>query len=72
MKIKTSGIIVSAIMAVAVIGAILTLGETNTFESGKYAVNSQEVSTNLQNDEPILIVDIRTANEYQAGHRVYR
>ena len=68
MKIKTSGLVVSAIMAVAVIGVILTLGQTDAFELDKYAVDSQEVFTNLQNDEPVLIVDIRTANEYRAGH----
>lgn len=68
MKIKTSGLVVSAIMAVAVIGVILTLGQTDAFELNKYAVSSQEVFTNLQNDEPVLIVDIRSANEYQAGH----
>ena len=70
MKIKTMGLAASAIIAVVVIGSIITFGQINTFVPtlDEYAVNSQEVFTKLQNNESVLIVDIRTVEQFQEGH----
>ena len=68
MQTKNIGIIASIIIGVAIISAI-TVG-TNTSENSidKYAVNLETVNTLLQNQGHVLVVDIRTAEQYQSGH----
>jgi len=69
-KPKNIGIIVSVIIGIAIIGTI-TLNQNFTQESiDKYAVNSETVNVLLENKEHVLVVDIRTAEEYQSGHLV--
>ena len=70
MKVKAVGLTASAIMIVVIIGGIVTLGQTNTFTLtlDKYAVSSQDIFTKLQNNESVLVVDIRTVEQFQEGH----
>jgi len=68
MKQKYIGIIVSIIIGVTIIGTI-TLEQNSTPNSlEKYAVNSETLDVLLGNSERVLVVDIRTAEEYQTGH----
>ncbi len=68
MQPKNIGIIVSVIIGITIIGT-MTLNQNFTQESiDKYAVNSETVNVLLENKEHVLVVDIRTAEEYQSGH----
>ena len=68
MKPKNIGIIASIIIGVAVISTILVGTNTTQTDIDKYAVNVDTVKVLLQNSERVLVVDIRTAEEYQSGH----
>ena len=68
MKPKNIGIITSIIIGVAVISTILVGTNTTQTDIDKYAVNVDTVKVLLQNSERVLVVDIRTAEEYQSGH----
>jgi len=68
MQPKNIGIIISVILGITIIGTI-TLGENLTQDSvEKHAVNSETLNVLLENKEHVLVVDIRTAEEYQSGH----
>ena len=68
MQYKGAGIIVSIIIGGIIIGAI-TLGQDNSNDSfDKYAIDGKTVLAQLQNHIPVLVVDIRTAEQFQAGH----
>lgn len=68
MKPKNIGIIVSVIIGIAIIGTI-TLEQNSTPDSiDKYSVNFETLDILLQNSERVLVVDIRTIEEYQTGH----
>ena len=68
MQFKNIGIIVSVIIGITIIGMI-TLEQNFTATSvDEYAVNSETVNVLLENKEHVLVVDIRTAKEYQSGH----
>lgn len=70
MKPKNIGIVVSVIIGITIIGTI-TLEQNSTSDSlDKYAVNSETLDVLLENKEHVLVVDIRTAEEYQSGHLV--
>ena len=68
MKPKNIGIIASIIIGVTVISTILVGTNTTQTDIDKYAVNVDTVKVLLQNSERVLVVDIRTAEEYQSGH----
>jgi len=68
MQNKRIGIIVSIVVGTIIIGAI-TLGQDNSNDSlDKYAIDDKTVLVQLQNNLPVLLVDIRTAEQFQAGH----
>lgn len=68
MKPKNIGILTSIIIGVAVISAIFVSTNTTQTDIDKYAVNADTVKVLLQNSERVLVVDIRTAEQYQSGH----
>lgn len=68
MQFKNIGIIVSVIIGITIIG-MMTIEQNFTATSvDEYAVNSETVNVLLENKEHVLVVDIRTAKEYQSGH----
>jgi len=68
MNSKNIGIIASIIVGIAVIGTI-TIGQNTTQQSSDiHAVNFETLDILLENKEHVLVVDIRTAEEYQSGH----
>ena len=68
MKTKNVGIIVSVIIGITIIGT-LTLDQNFTATNvDEHAVDSETVNVLLENKEHVLVVDIRTAEEYQSGH----
>ena len=68
MQIKKVGIIVSIVIGIAVISTI-SLGQYNYQEDTYiYSIDQKTLFSKLENNEPIFIVDIRTAEEFQAGH----
>jgi len=68
MKTQNIGIIVSVIIGITIIGAITLDQNSITTSVDKYAVNSETVNVLLQNEGHVLLVDIRTVEEYQSGH----
>ena len=65
---KNIGIIASIIIGVAIIGA-MTIGQNPTQDNiEKHAVDSKTLEVLLQNNERVLVVDIRTTEQYQSGH----
>ncbi len=69
MQIKKIGIIASIVIGVAVIGVLLSIEQySSQYAVDKYAIDQTTVFAQLQNNEPVLVVDIRTAEQYQAGH----
>ena len=68
MKSKNIGVIASVIVGIAVIGAI-TIGQNTTqYSSDIHAVSFETLDVLLENKEHVLVLDIRTAEEYQSGH----
>ena len=68
MQPKNIGIIASIIIGIAIIGAV-TIGQNPTQDNiEKHAVDSKTLEVLLQNNERVLVVDIRTAEQYQSGH----
>jgi len=62
------GITATIIIAISIIGA-MSLGQDNSKDIvDTYAINQKAVFTQLQNNEPVLVVDIRTAEQFQEGH----
>lgn len=68
MKFKNIGIVLSIIIGITIIGTV-TL-ELNQTQDGTdpSAVGIDTVNALLQNKEHVLVIDIRTAEEYQQGH----
>ncbi|MDH3314070.1 MAG: rhodanese-like domain-containing protein [Nitrosopumilus sp.] len=68
MQNKRMGITATIIIAISIIGA-MSLGQDNSKDIvDTYAINQKAVFTQLQNNEPVLVVDIRTAEQFQEGH----
>jgi len=67
MQTKNIGIIASIIIGIAIIGTF-SLGISTQNNIDKTAVTSDTVNVLLQNSERILVVDIRTVEEYGLGH----
>ncbi|NNL59229.1 MAG: hypothetical protein HKP31_07210 [Nitrosopumilus sp.] len=68
MNQKHIGIMVSIIIGFTIIGAVIL--EQNSTPDGldQNAVTSETLNVLLENKEHVLVVDIRTADEYQSGH----
>lgn len=67
MKTKNFGIIASIVVAIAVIG-VITLSATTSSPIEKNAVTIDTVNTLLENSKRVLVVDIRSAEQYQNAH----
>jgi rhodanese-related sulfurtransferase len=68
MQNKRMGIIATIIIPISIIGAMsLEQGNSKDIDDA-YASNQKAVFTQLQNNEPVLVVDIRTAEQFQEGH----
>ncbi len=70
MKPKNIGIIVSVIIGIIIIGTITLEQNSLQHNSDINAVNFETLDVLLENKEHVLVVDIRTAQEYQSGHLV--
>ncbi len=71
METKTIGMITTAVIAIAVVGSITTLGQKDIpseHTPDKYAVDSQTLTIQLENDKPVLVVDVRSESQFQNGH----
>ena len=69
MQTKIIGIGILAVMVgITIIGASYLIQDDPDGLFDKYSIDSDTLSTKLQNNEPILIVDIRTAEQYMEGH----
>jgi rhodanese-related sulfurtransferase len=68
MQLKNIGIIASIIVGIAIIGAIAVEQSTIQYTADIHAVNFETLDVLLENKEHVLVVDIRTAEEYQSGH----
>lgn len=65
---KNIGIIASIIIGIVIIGTI-TIGQNPTQENiEKHTVDPKTLEVLLENKEHVLVVDIRTAEQYQSGH----
>jgi rhodanese-related sulfurtransferase len=68
MQTKKVGIIASIVIGIAVISTI-SLGQYNYQEDTDiYSIDQKTLFSQLENNEPIFIVDIRTAEEFQTRH----
>ncbi len=65
MQIKKIRIIISIVIGIAVISI---LGQYSQEDVDIYAIDQKTIFLQLQNNEPVLAVDIRTAEQYMAGH----
>ena len=67
MHMKNMIVIISGIIVMIIIGGIL--GQDSIFgDIDQYSVDSKTVVTLLENQEHVLVVDIRTAKQYQSSH----
>lgn len=68
MQSKRIGIVATIIVGILIIGAA-SLGQGNSEDIvDAYAINQKAVFTQLQNNEPVLVVDIRTTEQFQERH----
>lgn len=67
MQTKSVGIIASVIVGIAIVSVILA-SQNFSQDSDVYAVDSETVGILLDNKKDVLLVDIRTAEQYQSGH----
>ena len=68
MEIKTIGIVACIAAIIGVIGAITVSPNDSSNDVDKLAVDYETVDVLLKNNERVFVVDIRTAEQYQAGH----
>lgn len=67
MQTKTIGIL-AAITVGIIAASIVSLGQDYQDTVDKYAIDKKTVFVQLQNNEPVLVVDIRTAEQYKESH----
>ncbi len=65
---KSIGIIISVIIGIAVIGVISVDQNSTSDNIEKLVLNFETLNVLLQNKERVLVVDIRTAEQYRSGH----
>jgi len=68
MKLKNIGIVLSIIIGIIIIGTITLELNLTQDSANKSAVGLDTVNALLENKEHVLVVDIRTAEQYQLGH----
>ena len=68
METKTIGIVACIAAIIGVIGAITVSPNDSSNYVDKLAVDYETVDVLLKNNERVFVVDIRTAEQYQAGH----
>ena len=68
METKTIGIVACIAAIIGVIGAITVSINDSNYDADKLAVDYETVDVLLKNNERVFVVDIRTAEQYQAGH----
>lgn len=68
METKTIGIVACVAAIIGVIGAITVSTNDSSNYVDKLAVDYETVDVLLKNNERVFVVDIRTAEQYQAGH----
>ena len=68
MQTKNVGIIASVIIGITIVGTVIVMTSSAQDSSDIYAVNPDTLDVLLQNKEHVLVVDIRTAEQYQSGH----
>ena len=60
--------IIAAITTAIIAAGIISLGQDYQDTVDRYAIDEKTVFAQIQNNEPVLVVDIRTAEQFQAGH----
>ncbi len=68
MQTKNIGIIASIIIGIAIVGAMTAVTSSIQSNADIYSVNPDTLDVLLQNKEHVLVVDIRSAEQYQSGH----
>ena len=70
MQAKIIGIGVLVVMAgiITILGASYLVQSNSDNLLDKYAITQDIISAKLQNNEPLLVVDTRTAEQYVEGH----
>ena len=68
MNSKNIGIIASVIFGIAIIGVITLEVSIAQNSIDKFAVDLDTINVLLQNEGHVLVVDIRTAEQYKSGH----
>jgi len=68
MQTKNVGIIASIIIGITIVGTMIVVTSSTQDSSDIYAVNPDTLDILLQNKEHVLVVDIRSAEQYQSGH----
>ena len=68
MQTENIGIITSIIIGIAIVDTITTVTRSTQNDADIYAINSDTLDVLLQNKEHVLVVDIRSAEQYQSGH----
>jgi len=68
MQTKKIGIITSIVIGIVIVGAITMVTSSTQNNADIYAVNPDTLDVLLQNKEHVLVVDIRSVEQYQSGH----
>ena len=68
MQTKNVGIIASIIIGIAIVGTMTAVTNSTQNSADIYAVNPDTLDVLLQNKEHVLVVDIRSAEQYQSEH----
>ncbi|QMU53454.1 MAG: hypothetical protein GKS07_11270 [Nitrosopumilus sp.] len=70
MQTKNVGVIASIIIGIVIVGTftVMTMMTSSQSNTDIYAVNPDTLDVLLQNKEHVLVVDIRTVEQYQSGH----
>ena len=68
MQTKNVGIIASIIIGIVIVGTMTAVTNSTQNSSDIYAVNPDTLDVLLQNKEHVLVVDIRSAEQYQSEH----
>lgn len=68
MQIKNVGIIVSMMIGIAIVVTMTVVTNSTQNSNDIYAVNLDTLDILLQNNEHVLVMDVRSVEQYQSGH----